>query len=151
MANTATLVSGSMNRLTFLMEFDGSGTTGLITQANLVTALQALVLDGQRLYDQVKPTPPIVTALTTPITAATQALLRAATINGPVKMQWRPRATVAPAAVANAVDFAADVDTDAVSTTKLEINYQGPSTAAVKAYLDIVVAWSASDGPNIVP
>lgn len=153
-APTVTFPSGSMNRLTALVVTDGSDAAYTFTQAALVAALHALKVPDTgsvpvRL-DAIVPPAPIVTALTTAIPSATQALLRAATIAGPLKMSTRIRSGSAPAAVANAAPIAVDVDTDAATPTFLEVNVALPTTAC-SFYLDMIAAYSMSDGPNCVP
>lgn len=156
-AATITFPTGSMNRLTALVVSDGTSATAPITQAALLAALQALKVPNPttgallRLapstgHPGVTPTPPIVSALTA--TYATQAAARAATIEGPVKMTVRTRSGAAPAAVANAAPIAVDVDVD--GGLKLVVNLALPTTACT-FYLDMLDAFSASDGPNCAP
>lgn len=145
-ANVLTLVSFNNYRMTYLATFDGSATTLAYTQAQLAADCATLLAK----YPS-SPLPPI---LTQAFTVATQAAMRAATIDGGVagvtigcpKINIRPRTTAAPAAVANAVGFAADVTPDGVSTTKISLALQGPSTAGVAAYFDIVYPFPEIDG-----
>lgn len=146
MANTLTLTSFNNYRMTYLAAFDGSGTTLAYTQAQI--AADCATLLGKF------PNSPLPAILTQAFATATQAAMRAATIDGGVagatigcvKANIRPRNTAAPAAVANAVGVAFDVTPDGTSTTKISYAIQGPSTAAVNAYIDIVFPQSLVDG-----
>lgn len=124
MANTATVVSATPNHLTFLLTGDGTVAGPTIANATILAAM----VGG-----------PLKDAWNTVLT--TQAAMRSALLGGLAPQSCRAIIQL----VASPVDTTAqvnqcciDVDTDAVSTTKAEINVQMSDTTGQLAYLTLV-------------
>jgi hypothetical protein len=123
-ALTATLVKADQYKLTYLLTGDGSDVDVTIANATLL----ADAVGG-----------PLKNALNKTYTVAgvgDQPTMRHTFGEGPVKMTIRGRSTTQLLGV--------DVDTDAVTTTKVEINVVGAVALAVSetAYLDIMFCHS---------
>lgn len=123
MANVATKKKASRQRLTY--EIVGDGTV-------------ALVLDNARLLaDMVEgPLKDLFNAV-----YADQAAMRAALLEESAKFEIRKRTRVG----APISDWAADVDVDAVTAAKPEINVQAPDANGSVIYLDIQMRHSLND------
>lgn len=118
MAATVTSKKATRSRLTLLVAGDGTA-TATITQATLAAAM----VSG-----------PLKTLWTSVLT--TQAAMRAALLEQKGRIVIRARAQPVDT-TAQVNQPAADVDTDAVSTTKAEINLQLHDTTGQDLYLDI--------------
>lgn len=119
MANAEVKKSASPHRLVYEITGDGTA-TGTITQATLAADCAA---------------GPLKDLLTSVLT--TQAAMRTNLLySNPVKMTAWYRTVVADT-TGNVNQLAVDVDTDAVSTTKAEINYQIHDTTGAVAILEI--------------
>lgn len=118
MGATVTVKKATRSRLTLLVAGDGTA-THIITQAVLAAAM----VDG-----------PLKTQWTKVHT--TQAAMRAALLEEKGRIVIRARTQVADT-TAQVNQPAADVDTDAVSTTKAEINLQLSDTTGQEFYIDL--------------
>lgn len=127
MANTATKVSATPNRLSYLLT--GDGTVAGPTIANATILADCVSGPLREAWNQV---------------LTTQAAMRAALLgglNGPAGLGCFAiiQLVVAVADTTAQVNQAcADVDTDAVSTTKAEINVGMSDTTGTLAYLHLV-------------
>jgi len=119
MAATVTVKKATRSRLTLLVQGDGTA-THIITQAVLAAAMTK----AGPLKDQ-------WTKVHT-----TQAAMRTALLEEKGRIVIRARTQVADT-TAQVNQPAADVDTDAVSTTKAEINLQLSDTTGQEFYIDI--------------
>lgn len=118
MANTATKKLATANRLRYLIT--GDGTVALvIANATLLADMVAGPLKD--LFNAAY---------------ADQAAMRVALFDANVRFLICKRAVVA-GVTAEVSDWAADVDTDAVTVAKPEINVQAPDQNGSAAYLDI--------------
>lgn len=119
MANTETKKFASPHRLVYEIAGDGTA-SGTIAQATLAADCVA---------------GPLKDLLTSALT--TQAAMRTSLLySNPIKMTAWYRTVVADT-TAQVNQLAVDVDTDATSTTKAEINYQIHDTTGTVAILEI--------------
>lgn len=123
MANTATKVSASLNHLVYLLT--GDGTVAGPTIAN-ATLLDDMVVGGP-LYNEWNKT------------YANQAAMRSALLGGLNGCEANIQLVASPVdTTAERNQVFVDVDTDAVTATKAEINVSMSDTAGQLAYLKIV-------------
>ncbi len=123
MANTATKVSASANHLTYLLTGDGTVGGPTITSAILLADMQV----GGPLWAEWNKV------------LTTQAAMRAALLGGLANCRVSIQLVATGVDVTAQVDqVVCDVDTDAVATTKAEINIGMSDTTGQLAYLHLI-------------
>lgn len=124
MANTAAVASVSLNHITYLLT--GDGTVAGPTIAN-ATLLADMIVAGEG---------PLYQAWNTPW--VTQAAMRTALLGGGAQCVAEVQVVATPVdTTAQVNQIAIDVDTDAVTVTKAEINVQMSDTTGQLAYLTL--------------
>lgn len=126
MANAVTKKHATPHRLTYLVVGDGTVDT-VRTSAELL----ADMVDG--------PLKDLFNAA-----YADQPAMRGALLEEHCEIRIRPRTAVA-GLTAEVSSWSADVDADAVSATKAELNLKCPDQAAAEAYVDIIARHSIVD------
>ena len=119
MANTVAVLKATPFRLTLLVTGDGTVAT-LIANATLLAAMAAGPLKD--LWNA---------------TYADQAAMRTALTEGGDAGIWIRKRTVVAAVTAEVSDCSADVDVDATTPTKAEINLQWPDQTGMIGIVDI--------------
>lgn len=126
MSNILTYKHSTPHRITYFLAGDGTAAQ-VIPNATLLADMEAGPL--RDLFNA---------------TYANQAAMRAALLEESVEIRIRPRAH--PAVVTAEVStWAVDVDVDAVTATKPEINVTCPDQASADCYIDIIARHSIVD------